>query len=262
MVTKIDCVARIRTKRLADAFRRTAKGKLRVLQTKRGVVKYVQEHSQPAVWFHEVSEEPDSQTEMWFPGANYYVSASMRQHYTLRSFCPTLLMIDTPKRLVDSVCQLIDDLSSTASQRILAVRVSGRQILSVTFFDGKTFELKLESHQLQERVTVDPDRRYLIVPRLDRVVDTIPWDAIRQPKALLDDRQNACNALATALRRLREDAGLSQIAAAEKSGLTRQTVIRLEKAGQYPGLATLDALAAAYGVTTRDILAAAQQEAA
>ena len=261
MANEVEYVARIQSRRLAQAFRRTNGTRLRLLQTPAALAKYVEAHPQPAVWIHEVGEESEPQAELWFNGANYYISVKSRQRYTLRSPCPTVLMVDTPGKLAARVHHLIDDLARTASRRIIAVKPTGRQRLSVTFLDGQTFEAKLEPHQLADRVSVDPDRRYLIVPRVDRKVDTIPWDAIRQPKALLDGKRKACNALSAALRRVREEAGLSQTAAAQRSGLTRQTIIRLEKAGHYPGLATLDALAAAYGVKTKDLLVAAQQEA-
>ena len=113
----------------------------------------------------------------------------------------------------------------------------------------------------QTHVTVSPDRRFLMVPRAaGDALDTVPWDAIRKPQSHLDEEERTKRLLAQTLRRLREEAGLSQEEAAEKSGLARKTINRLENAGNYPGVATLEALARAYRITLAKLLSGLRAE--
>lgn len=261
MAVKVDYVALIRDKRLATAFRQAGSARLHVLDTTQALTRYVRSNPRPAVWFREVPEEHEPDQRIWFQGASYFIAVNPCKEYLLRTPCPAALMVDTPRKLVGRVTDLIDELDQTASQRILTLQPSGKRSLTVTFLDGQAFELHLDPHHLADRVLIDPERRYLIVPRFDRTTVSIPWDAVRQPRSLLAARDRDARALAAALRGLRERAGMSQTAAAAKSRLTRQTIIRLEKAGHYPGLATLNALAQAYGIQTQDILTAAQREA-
>ena len=95
-----------------------------------------------------------------------------------------------------------------------------------------------------------------MVPRASGdVLDTIPWDAIRKPRSHLDEAERTKRLLAQTLRRLRTAAGLSQASAATRSGLARKTINRLENAGNYPGVATLEALARAYRTSLSELLA-------
>ncbi|MGL3198811.1 MULTISPECIES: helix-turn-helix domain-containing protein [Curtobacterium] len=58
------------------------------------------------------------------------------------------------------------------------------------------------------------------------------------------------------LRRLRSGAGLSQAALAERSGVSRRTIINLEAGDANVGLTTLDQLAGALGSSFTDLVAA------
>ena len=146
-------------------------------------------------------------------------------------------------------------LNDTADQRIARVE-TGRNDVEVHFLDGARFSVPIDSKHSWNRVAVSPDRRFLIVPRVDGdLVDTIPWDAIRKPQSHLDEEERTKRLIAQTLRRHRKRAGLSQQKAAPESGVSRQTILRLEKAGNYPGTATLKALAQTYGTTLPRLLA-------
>jgi transcriptional regulator with XRE-family HTH domain len=60
--------------------------------------------------------------------------------------------------------------------------------------------------------------------------------------------------LAAILRAAREEAGLSQQEAADKSGVHAVSIARFETEVRGPSVATLYKLAAAYGVTVCDLL--------
>jgi transcriptional regulator with XRE-family HTH domain len=60
--------------------------------------------------------------------------------------------------------------------------------------------------------------------------------------------------LAMRLRRLREDKGLSQTALAEKAGISRGYLARLEAAQQDPTLAVIEKLAKALKVSLVDLV--------
>jgi transcriptional regulator with XRE-family HTH domain len=57
------------------------------------------------------------------------------------------------------------------------------------------------------------------------------------------------------VRRLRQVRGLSQLALAERAGVTREYIARLEGGAHDPTLGTLRKLATALGVTPGDLIA-------
>jgi transcriptional regulator with XRE-family HTH domain len=71
---------------------------------------------------------------------------------------------------------------------------------------------------------------------------------------------NADPALGAAVRRLREDRGLSMEALAYRAGITLNTITRLELAQSEPGWMTVRKVANALGVTLAELAAAIDAE--
>lgn len=72
---------------------------------------------------------------------------------------------------------------------------------------------------------------------------------------------NADPALGAAVRRLREDRGLSMEALAYRAGITLNTITRLELAQSEPGWMTVRKVADALGVSLAELAAAIDAEA-
>ncbi|MFI5003447.1 MAG: helix-turn-helix domain-containing protein [Solirubrobacterales bacterium] len=71
---------------------------------------------------------------------------------------------------------------------------------------------------------------------------------------------NADPALGAAIRRLREDRGLSMEALAYKAGVTLNTITRLELAQSEPGWMTVRKVTDALGVSLAELAAAVESE--
>ncbi|MGA2164346.1 MAG: helix-turn-helix transcriptional regulator [Solirubrobacteraceae bacterium] len=71
---------------------------------------------------------------------------------------------------------------------------------------------------------------------------------------------NADPALGAAVRRLREDRGLSMEALAYRAGITLNTITRLELAQSEPGWMTVRKVADALGVSLAELAAAIETE--
>jgi DNA-binding XRE family transcriptional regulator len=189
------------------------------------------------------------------PGIAYVIAVSSKGgEYLLPFGASQLIWAESADKLAQRVGRLLNSLKKSADQRIVRTRMVSEKEIEVLFLDGEVFSLLVDDKHDWSRVGVAPDRRYLIVPRSDGQSDTIPWDAIRRPDGLLDEETRTQRRLAETLRNLRKEADLTQAEAARTSGLARQTIIRLEKAGNYPGLKTLRALAKAYGLTVEELL--------
>lgn len=155
--------------------------------------------------------------------------------------------------LARRVAKLTRSLTRVPQQKIVSVRRFSRE-LEVLFLDDAAFRMPLDDRNDWDRVSIDKDRLSLSVPRDGESV-TIPWDAIRDPACHIDEAQRTKRAIAATLRTLRGRAGLTQREVAERAQLDRQTVVRLERGGHYPGLQTLRKLALACGVTLQELLA-------
>ncbi len=95
----------------------------------------------------------------------------------------------------------------------------------------------------------------------------IPWDFARhycdglyRPQVEVISRQGR-KSLGSRLRELREAAGLTQERLAERSGIGRVTLVRIEQGEQSPRFKTLTALSGALGLPVDDILLSARRPA-
>lgn len=243
---RCDCLAAIHTTSLIRAVEKSCEGVRRWTKKSR--------REKPCVLFHELGREADWST--WTapvircalllskpgePGQWYPVPSGF------------LLTGSTPSRLANEMRSFIDMLDSSAEQRIVRAEV-GKRDTEVLFLDNEYFTISRDDELRWDELDISGDRTYLNVPRTDGAIDTIPWDAIRKPRSHLDDGARTKRLLAKVLKTLRTRAGLTQLQAAERSGLDRQTIIRLERGGNYPGVKTLRALAKAYGVKLSELL--------
>lgn len=250
---EIPCLAEVRTEKLADAIGEVcgkAVGVVLVGQTRR-----TRPRRTPLVFFRETTIGTPTIPERYRVGIAYaLVLAPEPGDYPMPTGVSEVLTGKTARQLGTVILKKVQALHDTAEQRI-ALLEPGRGDVEVLFLDGKRFRLPTDRKHLWNRVAVSPDRRFLLVPRSEGdALDTIPWDAIRKPQSHLDEEERTKRLISQTLRRLREQAGLSQEKAAEKSGVSRKTINRLENAGNYPGTATLKALARAYGTTLAELL--------
>ena len=251
----IECIAEVQSASLAAAIRKRLKKEIQVFERSHGgsTQAVLPTHS-CAIWFGELRRQA-STTWMHPGGIGYVIALSSKEgEYPLPFGASEFIWAKSPDQLAQRVGKLLNNLKKSADQRIVRTRmVSGREI-EVLFLDGEVFSLPLDGKYDWSQVRVAPDRRYLIVPRNGGELETIPWDAIRRPDSHLDEESRTQRRLAETLRNLRKEADFTQAEAARASGLARQTIIRLEKAGNYPGLKTLRALAKAYGLTVEELL--------
>ena len=88
----------------------------------------------------------------------------------------------------------------------------------------------------------------------------IPWDFARHycdasyRPAIEAIAMRGRHTLGQRIRRLRNDAGLSQDALARAAGIGRVTLLRLEKGDQSPRFKTLDAIASALDISVSELL--------
>lgn len=256
MANEISCVADVETDVLEAALRKLARESLHIRRrssddlTQTGLISHPR-----AIWFWELrgSESP---TWVGTGGIGHVVALAPKRGECAWPFGASEFIWDqSPGQLAKRIGALIDRLIESAEQRIVLARPISEEEIEVQFLDGEVFSLPLDREHNWTQLCIAPDHRYLIVPRNGGALDTIPWDAIRRPDSHLDEERRTQRRLAETLRSLRKEADLSQEKAAQASGLTRQTIIRLEKAGNYPGLKTLRALARTYGLTVEGLLA-------
>lgn len=252
-MAEIPCVADLQSRTLADAISKVCGDSILVV---RGGRDRRRSRPAPLVSFEEATAEGCPIPEAYRAGIAYaLVLAPKPGDYPMPSGVSEVLTANTATQLGRAVLRKIRELRQTAEQRI-AFLDSDRREMEVTFLDGERFRLAADRSHDWKRVMVSSDRRFLMVPRArGELLDTIPWDAIRKPRSHLDEAERTKRRLARTLRRLRTEAGLSQAEAARRGGLTRKTINRLENAGNYPGVATLEALARAYGTSLPDLLA-------
>ncbi len=164
-----------------------------------------------------------------------------------------VLQDQTPSGLARRLAKLIADLAETADQRIVRWGKSGGAI-EVEFLDGQCFTFRGDSKHEWDTLSLGPNATSLIVSCTDGTPQSIPWDYIRRPKNHMSEELKTRRRIASVLKHLRQTAGMSQSAAADKSNLSRATINRLEKAGHYPGLQTLTKLAETYGTTIQNLI--------
>lgn len=256
MANEIRCFADIKTRAFGTAIRKRFKKRIDVRNRSSG--DRIQTRLLPhprAIWFWELRRQ-ESPSWIEIGGIGYAIALTSKGgEYELPFGASELVLAKSPDKLAERIGTLITQLEKSAEQRIVLARVVTKKEIEVHFLDGQVFSLALDSQHDWTQVRIAPDHRYLIVPTTGGELDTIPWDAIRRPESHLDEESRTQRRLAQTLCTLRKEAGLSQEKAARASGLTRQTIIRLERAGNYPGLRTLGVLARAYGLDVGALLA-------
>ncbi len=146
--------------------------------------------------------------------------------------------------------------------------------LRVRFADGRVAVVPVEEIEKAGRpVRLDLDRVELPDPYVILVANTkggieeIPWDFVRHycdhefTQAAREKDELSRRVLGKRLRRLREQAGLTQAELARRAGVGRVTVVRIEKGRIYARTETLRRLARALGTSLADLLAPDSDEA-
>jgi DNA-binding XRE family transcriptional regulator len=154
---------------------------------------------------------------------------------------------------------------SAAMKTVTYVRGADRMVVAaglsdgalfVRFADGREGWIPLTSLHLPGRpcdVRL-PDPYVIELVLEDGRVEEIPWDCARHfadpgyRNRVERAAERGRKAFGHRLKRLREEAGLTQEELARRSGLHRVTVARLERGSSSPGCATLEALARGLGV--------------
>lgn len=256
MVRNIDYIAAIESEQLASALKQRC-NRVRIVSGK--IARKIEKQNaanRRTVYFLENPSNAMLPTNQTVPEVRYALSWSGRlERIPIPPGVVEVLQGKTPVQLAKIVVRLIDSLEATAEQRILCYRKRGVGRLDVLFLDGECYTLNMHTGYRWDNVWISPDLHYLVVLDQDGDPRTIPWDEIRQPESHLDELRRTQQRLAEVLLTLRKSAGLSQVKAAQKSRLSRMTIHRLEKGGNYPGVATLKSLAKAYGVSLEDLLA-------
>lgn len=159
----------------------------------------------------------------------------------------------TPKRASASVRQFIDAFDRAPEQFIVRFDSKGRGVFEVEFLDGQSYEVSLGCSS--EHVAVSKDRHYLLVRPNGSEATTVPWDYIRQPDSHVAEHERTKRKIGRALLDLRIQTDITQTEAAKRSGLSRVTISRLERGENLPDVSTLKALAVAYRIGVKPLLA-------
>lgn len=139
--------------------------------------------------------------------------------------------------------------------------------LEVSFANGDQVEIDLRSLMpfANERVlnTVQSDdlkvTSYEIAIDLNSEIKMIPWDKIRVltdkdfSRFLAQQAEEQAKLIGTKLKRLREKKGIRSNELAERSGITAQTISRIEKGHQDISFTTLRKLLASMGYSLKDL---------
>jgi putative transcriptional regulator len=146
--------------------------------------------------------------------------------------------------------------------------------LRVGFADGRVATVPVEEIERAGRpVRLDldrvelPDPYVILIANTEGGIEEVPWDFVRHycdaefTRAEQEKDELSRKALGERLRRLRGEAGLTQAELAERAGVGRVTVVRIENGKMYARTETLRRLARALGVTLADLLAPETEEA-
>lgn len=254
MAANVEFLALVFSKTLADALLKVAARHVRVQLLHARQRKRRARMRKPLVCFREIPLQGPA-AELSTAAFGYAVSIGLEPGvHQVPPGTAELIMEPTARKLARRIRKQIRDLEDSADQRILRVRRSPRGTVEVLFLDGEMFDVRVNDGWDWDKLSIASDRRYFIVPRHDGSTATVPWDGIRRPEAHLDEERRSRERLAQTIRALRNEARLTQDALARASGLSRQTINRLERAGHYPGLETLRTLARGLGVDLRELL--------
>jgi putative transcriptional regulator len=254
MSAEIEFFAALHTDRLIRKVARRFGDQVRLLQAPRNSGWLRPSAAGPIVYFREINSEPGDAADWLLSGIGFGVALGRPGCLPIPPGVVALLQADSPDELVSEMSRVIIQLQQAADQHIYRAALVGKDRVEVTFLDGEVFDLPTDDEHDWSELRMEPELLYLMVPRDDGRIDTIPWDAIRRPASHVDAGLRSRRQIATALRGLRDETGLSQADAAERSGLTRQTINRLEKGEHHPTVNTLELLAAAYSVTVDELL--------
>lgn len=150
-----------------------------------------------------------------------------------------------------------------ASQRVVAAEWQ-RSGLRVRFADGATWPVPAAAvlamhHGTPTRLALDPADPSCLVVHFDADVEHLPWDWIRSfgDSALrassADSLRRSLGHVARRMREWRRAQGLTQQALADRAGIGRATVARLELGRGGVTLATLQRIAQAFGAGYDDV---------
>jgi len=140
--------------------------------------------------------------------------------------------------------------------------------LRVLFADGRIAVVPVEEiERAGKPVTLDldtvelPDPYVILVRNTEGGLEEVPWDFVRHycdPEFTRSERaisELSRKALGERIRRRRKEAGLTQAELAERAGVGRITVVRLENGKIDARTQTLRRIARALGVQLVDLLA-------
>ncbi|MBB5624105.1 transcriptional regulator with XRE-family HTH domain [Pedobacter cryoconitis] len=145
-------------------------------------------------------------------------------------------------------------------QRIYAVRLKG-DALEVSFENGDDVEVGIKSivpisfDESKLEIANDP---YEISLRNEKENITIPWSKIRVltdiqfSKHMAQLAEQQTEEVGTKIKSLRERKGIKSIELAERSGVTAQTISRIERGHNDVSFGTLKKMLAAMGLTLKD----------
>ena len=151
-----------------------------------------------------------------------------------------------------------------ANQMMISVE-SSHEGLSVSFADGLVSAVPWTSikevHGLSDVDSIEFDTPFEVVIKTKHgEVAEIPWDFVRHAgdheyrKDVGRIAQEGQRRFAERLSELRHRSGLSQGELAERSGVGRVTIVRIEAASQSPKLETVQRLATAMGYPIQALL--------
>ncbi len=148
-----------------------------------------------------------------------------------------------------------------AQRMITSARLTSEGIL-VHFADEQAGTIPLGKLKFEEKPQEIrlPSPYVLEIVLRDGRVEELPWDYLRacidlryRARAEAESRRGR-RLLGERLKRLRQEAGLSQEALAAKAGVSRVTIARLEAGEQDPHYETLHALAQGLGLPLEKLL--------
>lgn len=158
-----------------------------------------------------------------------------------------------------------------AAMQLTACRYDPRRAaLRVSFRNGDRFDVPVRAlmqssaHARWNRLRIGETQDVLEIPVEDGVAE-IPWDRIRSvadpayQQHLADQAMRSARRVASRLRQMRRETGLSQAAVAKSAGVARMTVARLESGQVQPTYQTLVRVLAGMGRSVGDL--AGDQEA-
>ncbi len=140
--------------------------------------------------------------------------------------------------------------------------------LRVRFADGRVATVPVEEiEKAGQPVRLDldrvelPDPYVILIANAEGDLEEVPWDFVRHycdaefTEAEREKDEASRQTLGRRLRRLREEAGLTQAELAQRAGVGRVTVARIENGRMYARTETLRRLARALGISLVDLLA-------